>query len=354
MIPAESRPSPGQACGSRCVNRWLLALAGRECRRSMGVSNKAKPRQAADRAAALHAAAARAAARACRTARSPARRRRVAALGASSASPSCWPFSVPLGLAAVFGYIWFTLNQQGLLKIPERDPGIMILASDGSVLAEQGSFNGDEVRLAELPDYVPNAVIAIEDRRFHSHFGVDPIGLAARGLCQLQLGPRGAGRLHPHPAARQEPVPQPGPHDRAQAAGSGARRLARIALHQGGDPPALSEPRLFRRRRHRHREGGADLLPEARLRTQPRGSRNAGGRAQGAERHQSRLQPQGRRRARQARAPEHGGCRLHHAGRRPPRPPASRPRRRPPAYRLGQALCGRLGQRAASGIREGL
>jgi penicillin-binding protein 1A len=51
-----------------------------------------------------------------------------------------------LGLTAVFGYIWFTLNQQGLLKIPERDPGIIILASDGSVLAEKGSFNGDEVR----------------------------------------------------------------------------------------------------------------------------------------------------------------------------------------------------------------
>lgn len=82
-----------------------------------------------------------------------------------------------LGLAAVFGYVWFTLDKQGLLKIPEREPGIMILASDGSVLAEQGSFNGDAMRLADLPDYVPNAFIAIEDRRFRSHYGVDPIGL---------------------------------------------------------------------------------------------------------------------------------------------------------------------------------
>ena len=45
------------------------------------------------------------------------------------------------------------------------------------MLAEQGSFNGDEVRIADLPDYVPNAFIAIEDRRFRSHYGVDPIGL---------------------------------------------------------------------------------------------------------------------------------------------------------------------------------
>ncbi|MEI8179494.1 penicillin-binding protein 1A [Aestuariivirga sp.] len=82
-----------------------------------------------------------------------------------------------IGLAGLFGYVWMTLDKQGLLKIPDRDPGIMMLANDGSILAEQGSFNGDEVRIADLPDYVPNAFIAIEDRRFRSHYGVDPIGL---------------------------------------------------------------------------------------------------------------------------------------------------------------------------------
>jgi membrane peptidoglycan carboxypeptidase len=93
------------------------------------------------------------------------------------------PFCLQRGAAgqrrpcAVFGYIWLTLNENGLLKIPDREPGMMVLAADGSVLAEQGAFNGDEARLSELPSYVPNAVIAIEDRRFRSHFGVDPIGL---------------------------------------------------------------------------------------------------------------------------------------------------------------------------------
>ena len=81
------------------------------------------------------------------------------------------------GLAGLFGYIWFSLNQNGLLQIPAREPGIMVLASDGTALAEQGAFFGDEARLRDLPDYVPNALIAIEDRRFRSHFGVDPIGL---------------------------------------------------------------------------------------------------------------------------------------------------------------------------------
>jgi penicillin-binding protein 1A len=77
-----------------------------------------------------------------------------------------------------FAFTWFTLQQQGLFQIPEREPGIMILASDGSEIAEQGTFFGDAVNMAELPEYVPNAVIAIEDRRFYGHYGVDPIGIS--------------------------------------------------------------------------------------------------------------------------------------------------------------------------------
>ncbi len=82
-----------------------------------------------------------------------------------------------IALAALFGYVWFSLNQKGLLQIPELQPGIMLLAEDGTVLSEQGAFFGDQVRVSELPDYVPNALIAIEDHRFRSHFGVDPLSL---------------------------------------------------------------------------------------------------------------------------------------------------------------------------------
>jgi penicillin-binding protein 1A len=80
--------------------------------------------------------------------------------------------------AGLFAITWYSLDQKGLFQIPEREPGIMILASDGSEIAEQGTFFGDAVAMAELPDYVPNAVIAIEDRRFYNHYGVDPIGIS--------------------------------------------------------------------------------------------------------------------------------------------------------------------------------
>ena len=83
-----------------------------------------------------------------------------------------------LTVFATTAYLFVNLDKQGLFNIPEREPGVMLLAADGSVLAERGAFFGDAVRIDELPPYVPQAIIAVEDRRFHSHFGVDPLGIA--------------------------------------------------------------------------------------------------------------------------------------------------------------------------------
>jgi len=103
-------------------------------------------------------------------------------------------FTLKIGVLATIviglglGYVWMSLAQKGLLQIPEQEPGIMLLASDGTVLSEQGAFFGDQVRLGDLPDYVPNALIAIEDRRFRYHYGVDPLGLLRAMLQNLSAG----------------------------------------------------------------------------------------------------------------------------------------------------------------------
>ena len=112
--------------------------------------------------------------------------------------------------------------------------------------------------------YVPQAFIAIEDRRFHSHFGVDPIGLA-RALGRQRHAPRrGAGRLDHHPAARQEPVPDAGAHARrARCRRSALALWLERKFTKDRDPRALSQPRLFRRRRLRHRGRGAALFQQA-------------------------------------------------------------------------------------------
>src|SRR5690606_39544687 len=53
-----------------------------------------------------------------------------------------------------------------------------IVSVDGRMLANRGMTGGEAVGLHEMSPYIPQAVMAIEDRRFYSHFGVDPIGLA--------------------------------------------------------------------------------------------------------------------------------------------------------------------------------
>ncbi|MEN3150287.1 PBP1A family penicillin-binding protein [Neorhizobium sp. IRAMC:178] len=63
-------------------------------------------------------------------------------------------------------------------SIPDRPPNMKITAVDGSVVANRGSTGGEALALEEMSPYLPQAVIAIEDRRFYSHFGVDPLGLA--------------------------------------------------------------------------------------------------------------------------------------------------------------------------------
>ena len=64
------------------------------------------------------------------------------------------------------------------LAVPKRPPNIAILSEDGRLIANRGDTGGAEVRLADLPPYLPKAFIAIEDRRFYSHWGIDPIGIA--------------------------------------------------------------------------------------------------------------------------------------------------------------------------------
>jgi penicillin-binding protein 1A len=63
------------------------------------------------------------------------------------------------------------------LEIPKRPPTIEIVGIDGSVLAQRGEMAGANVALKDLPPYLPKAFIAIEDRRFYSHFGIDPYGI---------------------------------------------------------------------------------------------------------------------------------------------------------------------------------
>ena len=71
------------------------------------------------------------------------------------------------------------------LEIPKRPPTIQITGLDGSVLATRGEMAGTNVALKDLPPHLPKAFIAIEDRRFYSHYGVDPVGIARAAVTNI-------------------------------------------------------------------------------------------------------------------------------------------------------------------------
>src|SRR5271157_1199141 len=88
-----------------------------------------------------------------------------------------------LALWAVIGAIgtlvWIGIHLPPIqsLEIPKRPPSVLIVGANGATLATRGDMGGAAIPLRELPDYVPKAFIAIEDRRFYSHRGVDPLGI---------------------------------------------------------------------------------------------------------------------------------------------------------------------------------
>jgi penicillin-binding protein 1A len=84
------------------------------------------------------------------------------------------------GIALVGAVAWYGAQMPSATtwSIPDRPPNVKIVSADGQLLANRGMTGGEAVGLHEMSPHIPRAVIAIEDRRFYSHFGVDPLGLA--------------------------------------------------------------------------------------------------------------------------------------------------------------------------------
>jgi penicillin-binding protein 1A len=102
-----------------------------------------------------------------------------------------------IAMAGVVIYYFVQLPSSETWAIPERPANIRVLASNGQLISNRGKTGGEAVSLRELPYYVPAAFIAIEDRRFKDHFGIDILGLASVALESLQAGEvtRGASTI---------------------------------------------------------------------------------------------------------------------------------------------------------------
>ncbi|MGZ9097100.1 MAG: transglycosylase domain-containing protein [Micavibrio sp.] len=92
-------------------------------------------------------------------------------------------FALVVGAWALFGLLglvaWYATELPSLIEKPgfERKPAITVKDIEGNSIARYGELKGINIEVAELPQHMVYAVLAIEDRRFYNHFGLDPIGL---------------------------------------------------------------------------------------------------------------------------------------------------------------------------------
>ena len=103
------------------------------------------------------------------------------------------PYILP-GIAVFSGIaialiIWLTLSAPlGRALEPAQKPSLVLVDSGGKAIARRGDYKEEPVEIAQLPKYVPAALIAIEDRRFYEHIGIDPRGIARALTRNVQAG----------------------------------------------------------------------------------------------------------------------------------------------------------------------
>jgi penicillin-binding protein 1A len=98
--------------------------------------------------------------------------------------------AVWLTLLAAATLLWFLRD----LPRPEdarnavRRPTLILQDTRGATIATYGDVVGDALRLPDLPKYLPEAAVAVEDRRFWQHGGLDPWGILRAVFVNIRAG----------------------------------------------------------------------------------------------------------------------------------------------------------------------
>ena len=93
-----------------------------------------------------------------------------------------------IGIAGLVAFYGARMPSATTWEVPARPPNVKIVSVDGKLIANRGMTGGEAIGLHEMSAYIPQAVIAIEDRRFYSHFGLDPVGLARAMTTNVMAG----------------------------------------------------------------------------------------------------------------------------------------------------------------------
>ncbi len=96
-----------------------------------------------------------------------------------------WLFVAGLAVTAYYAYDLPSLDDA---LVDARRPRVTLIAADGSRFAEFGDLRGAAAKLRDLPAYLPQAVLATEDRRFYNHGGVDWWGIGRAMIVNIKSG----------------------------------------------------------------------------------------------------------------------------------------------------------------------
>jgi penicillin-binding protein 1A len=80
------------------------------------------------------------------------------------------------------------LPDTGTLAAVPTGTAMTFLDRHGRVIARRGDSAGSTISADTLPEHLVDAVLAVEDRRFYHHFGIDLIGTTRAALANLRAG----------------------------------------------------------------------------------------------------------------------------------------------------------------------
>ncbi|MDQ3558131.1 MAG: PBP1A family penicillin-binding protein, partial [Pseudomonadota bacterium] len=85
-------------------------------------------------------------------------------------------------------WIAWGINRIDLAKPPNPRPTLLLEASDGTPINQNGGSYAGPVTREEIPGHLIQAFVAIEDRRFYEHMGIDPLGIMRAAFRNLSAG----------------------------------------------------------------------------------------------------------------------------------------------------------------------